>query len=171
MTRKFFKFLKWNWKALGKTIPVFIAIVLYAFGKQHGATTSIAETTELGYGKLSDNGFWQYTLPEEFRDEFERGFLWRDIKNFFNLKDLWSSLRSMTFHISYEWWQWFGCRHSHRPYKQTVEYSITLFHINFCMFYDYKYGQIVEDEQNDNFINSCRREAEEGFEEGEGNEL
>ena len=159
-----------NGKALVDTIPVFIAMVLYAFGKQHGATTSIAETTEYGYGKLSDNGWWQYTLPEKFTEEFERGFLWRDIKNLFNLKDLWSSLRSMTFDISYEPWNWFNCFHNHRKYKQTVEYSITLFRINFCMFYDYKYGQIVEDKNNDNFINYCKKECEEGYE-GENNEL
>lgn len=39
-----------------------IAKILYFLGVKYGVSTDICDITSYGYGKLDDNGFWQYPL-------------------------------------------------------------------------------------------------------------
>lgn len=40
----------------------FVAQILYKLHYQYGVSTDIADNLSYGYGKLNDNGFWQYPL-------------------------------------------------------------------------------------------------------------
>jgi hypothetical protein len=39
-----------------------IGTLLYILGFKYGASTDISDSLSLGYGKLDDNGFWEYPI-------------------------------------------------------------------------------------------------------------
>lgn len=46
-----------------KEMKNIIGKILFYCRFPYGVTGSIADTTEYGYGQLSDNGFWKYPVP------------------------------------------------------------------------------------------------------------
>lgn len=64
-------------------------IIMFLSGRKIGVSTSIADTTTYGYGKLDFNGYWEFPVPEivvdcvqEMRDEIE------DLKNKLKEKEI-----------------------------------------------------------------------------------
>ena len=47
-------------------IQRFIGWALYKLGYKPSLSHSIADTITAGYGRLDDNGFWQYPAPDNF---------------------------------------------------------------------------------------------------------
>lgn len=47
-----------------------IAKLLFRLGFKYCVSTDIAGNTTKGYGKLDNNGFWQYQLPYNYEEKF-----------------------------------------------------------------------------------------------------
>jgi hypothetical protein len=54
-----------------------IGNLLYRLGFKYGASTDIGDNLSLGYGKLDDNGFWQYPIRTKPFSHIVISFFWQ----------------------------------------------------------------------------------------------
>lgn len=54
-----------------------IGTLLYRLGFKYGASTDICDNLSLGYGKLDDNGFWEYPIAVKPMPYIIISFFWQ----------------------------------------------------------------------------------------------